>query len=655
MTDTRSDSEKEASAYFDHWKYVGSPIQRWLRIGPRKAFYRDGAAVGETQEIEIPLTVVGLSEPPGTRQKGVTLQQWMLDFADQAGREETGAAALLKKSPWAYACVDVRARALAAIPWGIFRDTEEQVNHDMAVRLREVNPELNWLDLIAQTESDMCVFGKAYWRKIRAGRNVKWLMRLNPATITPNATAAGIASFRQQLPSGETKDYKRGDVVYFHLYDPLNDLGSIAPLGVCQKAIEIEVEADKHLKEFFENHAMPDYVISLETTNPNELKRLSDQWKKDFAGEGKQHKVGWIGGKGKPESIGYAPEELALEIVRAECRREICGTLGVPPALVGAWEAANYATIREQRQALYTEKIIPEAEYIAAVINAELAPEFDAAIEFRWKFDKLAVIQEDISNRSKRYAWEVQAGIISPDAAAARLGYRPDEVPDEPPAPRNNNFGAEGSSPNFGGEGPQAGVREGRQKDLGTWRRKAIKRLKDGKELDFEFKSGFIPGELAASIVDGLAYAKTPEEVGAVFESAMNSGFDPGYPIGDGLDRDTIRAFVDIVKAFSQKSPVTVNMPPSEVHVTNEMQPTPVTVENKVEPTALTIQNVVSPTPVNIENKIEAKANPTPLEVIVPEQKPPKLARRHDKQSVSRDKKDNVTGSQTEIQYEYEE
>jgi len=511
----------EESPYFDHWAYTGNPIQRALKIGPRKAVYRkwDGEALKAaledgSDEMELPL-VVG-----GDAKKAVPLHRWMLDWAE--GRVDAKRTKLYK-SPWVYRCVQIRARGMAAINWSIIKDDKENPDCEFAYRLWNVNPEQNWADLIMATEADMCIFGRAYWLKVRNDNgNVVGLIRLNPATVEIREDKDGGFYFIHTLDN-DVRHYNRGEIVYFRNYHPTNAFEAVSPLDAAMQAIEVDIASDKQLKHFFENRAMPDYVIVLQGNNPKELKRLSAFWEKEFKGPENAHKTGWLGGGADVKKIGAVPKDLALSDLRAETRRAICAAFGVPPALVGAWEAANYATIREQRQSLYTEVLIPEARYLAGVINAELAPEFDDG-EFVWKFEELPALQEDANSKAKRLAWLVEAGIIKPEVAAVELGYKPEDTPDNPPPKKpsdNNNFAKEVSDPSEQMREDKKTLASKQETALRKWRRKCLKRIKDGKSPLCDFDSQYVDDTLVEAIKGQLETAETKDDVNTIFETAV--------------------------------------------------------------------------------------------------------------------------------------
>ena len=521
----------EKSKYFDHWRYDGNALQKRLKIGPKSAMYlseqswalREHAkfiAENPEQEIEFEGPSVGVSQAGEYKTTGT--ERWWIDFAERQGTEDY--AHLVRKSPWAFRCIEIRSRALAAIPFDIYKGDKPIEDTEYERRLREVNPEVNWEDLISATSADLLVYPFALWQKIRTGKKVTALNRLNPSTIKVDADDSGIKRFINKKNTGVT--YPRRDIVYFKTYDPKSDITGIPAISTIADAIEVETEANETLKVFFKNRAMPDYIIALDTNNKAELKRISDQWKREFEGAGKQHKTGWVGGGAKVNQMGYAPRDLGLEGVRAEARRQICAGMGVPPALVAAWEAANYATIREQRQSLYTEVLFPEARYIAGVINAELSPEF-GDLQFRWDFTKVDAMQESEDAKVKRMVWLVDGLILKPEVAAVELGYSPEDVPEPKPAPTFGGGDPTDNNNNVGRVSTPPPVSPGKTDDskgesaLRKWRRKSLNRLRDGKSALCDFESAYLSDTLSEAIKGQLEGAETADGVHEVFESAI--------------------------------------------------------------------------------------------------------------------------------------
>jgi len=319
-----------------------------------------------------------------------------------------------------------------------------------------------------------------------------------------------IVGFQQKQPDGSKKTFQRDEIVYFKTYNPDNDLKGLSLLDVARFAILTEIKANEYLASFFANNALPAAVMTTEQSlDDNTLKKLKRWWDLLFKGTSNQHKVGFVDKGLKPFIMGYNNQELALKDIREESRRDIAASLGVPPALAGAWEAANYAASSEQRQSFYTETIIPRAEYLASVINAELIAQMDPNVKFGWKYSELDVMQPDMESERRSISDLVRSGIITPLAAANYLGFEDADVPEEK-EPQPNPFDQVQQE-----EEPP--MRSRFHADMEKWRKKAFNSIQKGEAAQVAFDSVFIPHGVNEAVYGKLEAARTKEDVYDIF------------------------------------------------------------------------------------------------------------------------------------------
>lgn len=356
---------------------------------------------------------------------------------------EGGSSTLLTRSPWAYRCVSIRAKALASIPWRIVGPDGNELDRHPMIDYLAAGQEFGWdfSDLIRTTEIDLLTSGAAYWRK--AG-----LQRLNPTTMTVRSNSQRLIGFEQRIGASKTP-FDADEIVQYRLHNPSDDIGpGIAPLKVCEEAIEVDRLCDLYIADHLRNHALPGVLLHTEQQVPEaEANRIVKGWESKFGGR-KQGSVG-IADRGLEATI-LTPElgKLALENVRAEARRSICAALGVPQTIAGADEAANFATAQTQLQLFHEGVIVAEAEFLAGVVNEQLAPEF-GNVTFEWNYADVPALREDQDQLATRLGGLVRERIITPEAAARELGFAPEDVP-------VSDAGNESD-------------------DLAAWRRKALK------------------------------------------------------------------------------------------------------------------------------------------------------------------------------------
>lgn len=516
----KTDAEIRANPYFDHWRYDGKPWQRALHVGPKSAMYKPllapHVAKAIEEEDEGALTSMKMAFAAGTQiydpesRKTVSPTRWWLEFAE--GRK-ADYDQLYRASPWAYRCIQIKSEALAGAPWQVVNRAGDMLEAGpLWDLLRQPNPEQTFEEMLRGTCADLDVYGKAFWLKIEKG---PFLQRLNPKRVELLRPSGVLAGFRYN----GTRTLALDEVAYFRSYNPGDDIEGLSPLEICRQAVNVDAAASSHLADFFDNHAMPAYIMSADTTDQSELNRMAAIWKQMYGRKGVRGGTAFVGGKAEPKEMGYAPEKLALKDIHDEARKSICATLGVPPAVVGAWEAANYAAAREQRASLYTEAVMPRGEYIAQVLNADIAA-WLGDDRFEWEWSELPVMQEDEGKHAERLALLVEKNILKPEVAALELGYDEGDVPEPAPIPDQLlPFVPKEAGGQQGGRQPEK-PEEPAEEELGKWRKKALRRLKDGKSPAAVFKSEAISERLAAFVMGALEECKTAAEVDRAFAKA---------------------------------------------------------------------------------------------------------------------------------------
>lgn len=463
----------------------------------------------------------------GDNQKAITsIPGWARAFNQRDAKGGDGS--LMGKSSWAYRCIEIRSDALASLPWKIVDENGEEVEgtdlHSVVHNIPEID---TFAGLLKTTMADLDIYGQAFWLKVRNQDSTSeplGLQRLNPSSMSVEAGSTGISHFVQEV-DGEDRDIDRDDIVFFRTYDPNNDFGGLSPLQVVADDIRAEAEADQYLEDFFSNYAIPPVIFSTkEDVRKDELKEAERRWLKKFRGPGKRHKTTFTSKGLEPKEIGYSISDLAMDVVREESRRAICAAFGVPMPLAGASEAANYATMTEQRKSMYTETILPIGERAASTITSQLVAEFDENWTFVFDPARLSVLQPDRQKERESYARLVEAGVITPEAAARELGF------DEKDAGQGSHLSIQGSQNlRATDEEPDEDSydKDMMESHLRKYRRKALNRLKENGDPECGFVSEYVPNGLLSAIKAQLGEADNHEDVSDIFRDALHW---EGYP-----------------------------------------------------------------------------------------------------------------------------
>lgn len=421
-----------------------------------------------------------------TELKAVGLDQF---FSYMAKNSEAGNVTHAYKAvAWAYRCVQLRCNALAGIPWAVARgETEQAIAWPMET-------------LLWKAEAAMLMYGAAFLLKTKAkyplNGKLQWL---NPATMRViTDQAKGIVGFEQTVGATARK-YAPEEMVYFHSWNPDDDLGpGVAPMSVALAAAGLASNANTWASKFFENGAIPSVILTTDQNPPdNEIDRVRTVWKQMYRGVQNAFRTAILRYGLKPTIIGSPIKDLAMKELMSGAREQIGIAFGVPASLLGD-EAANYATASEGRAGFWQDTIVPEATLIQATINEQLFEPL--GMEFKFHLNEVKALQEDETKRAQALSALVNAK-VKLSIAMQMLGY---DLPEgvtwedlegpepEPPKPIIQ-IGQPGA--------PQAGQAEQVAQEMRKWRNKARKRG------PCDFESDIIPQNINDAVKSFMAEA----------------------------------------------------------------------------------------------------------------------------------------------------
>ena len=205
------------------------------------------------------------------------------------------------KSPYAFACMQIRGQELANVPWHIKRGDKILDSHPLIDMLLDFGPESNYVEAMLSTEIDLLSTGAGIWL-----HDADLLKRINPGTIEVLKNKDGITGFKQMIDGKHVNTFKRDEIVYFREYNPDDDLDFGIPiLEVCKKSINAEVEALLMVEAYFKNDAIPGFILTTDQdVSEQEAGRVLKWWEARFRGSRNKGKVGVAGRGLKPISVG---------------------------------------------------------------------------------------------------------------------------------------------------------------------------------------------------------------------------------------------------------------------------------------------------------------------------------------------------------------
>lgn len=453
--------------------------------------------------------------------------EWLTGKPDNA---ERGLEDFFKAIPWLFRGVNLRADAVANMPFSVYRgETEIDMSQEYRNAVRFMPNPSRLFKLI---EMSISLMGSAYLFNVRNNTVSLDLKYLNPTTIRPVLDESeGLVGFDRTLTS--TTRYDVDDIIYFWLEDPYVEIGepNTSPGKAALMAAGVLANVDEFVAAFFGRGAIKATILGVPMGTPEPAREeLKSWWDKVVSGIGNAFTAKVIASDAvEATTIGEGLEGLQNTSLTKEKREDISVALGIPMTKLWSTEAGGLGgggVVEQDDKDFYNQTIIPECQFIQNVLNTQVFE--PAGYSLRFNTDTLDMFQEDEAERSTSLNNLVNAGMPL-DVGLQVLGF---ELTDEQWARLEAEQQAkEERAEQFAEQIQQRPARDDEDEEdnkvmhLDKWRRKAAKRLKSGKTAAVDFESEYISPTLNAAIMGALEGVETMDDLDSVFDSAWT-----GYP-----------------------------------------------------------------------------------------------------------------------------
>ena len=334
-------------------------------------------------------------------------------YQDAKHDDDTDPASLFRAVPWLYRGVQLRANAVAAMPFAVMRGDEEI---DTSEDYKNV---LGWLPnprrLFYMTEAALCCFGAGYWWNERNRVVTKSVRYVVPTTIEPVIEADGLKAFIRTA-NGRRVQVPPETLTYFWHPDPWVELGPplSSPVMAAIAASGVLYNLNQFSAAYFKRGAIKATLLTVQGAPvAQERDRLKTWWRQLVSGVKNAWTTEIVNADAvTPVVIGEGLAELANAELTAEKRQDIAQALGIPQAVMFSESAkglggAGVANADERR--FYADTVIPDCIAIADAVNEQKLAAQGLRLVFRP--ETLDVFQEDEAARATAFSAYVSAGL----------------------------------------------------------------------------------------------------------------------------------------------------------------------------------------------------------------------------------------------------
>jgi phage portal protein BeeE len=458
--------------------------------------------------------------------------------------------AFYKIIPTLYRAVDLRASAISNLPWALMKgETEYETSADYQNKEGLVSSMVNMLYLI---EASLVLAGCAYWKREKNRAGYDKLRHLDPSSMTLIRERAEYGDLAWKRNEGSTtREYTTKEIIYFYYPDPYVEIGPPGawPAKSALNACGVLANMDEFARNYFGRGAIKAMLFAMSGASEGEAKKFEAWWNKFISGIKNAFRTKVINAeKVEPVIVGEGIKELENVTLSQEKREEIAISMAIPMSILFA-NAATYATAERDKLNWYEDKVLPEANWIAAVLNEQLFKALNLRLVF--KPESLDIFQEDEEQRAGAMSQFMDAvtkagslemaqamfliyGVDIDDEAMALIEKHfaakqeqaaeiQENIANAPPKPDEQKPPEQEDEPEE--EYPEKAINiEQLQRELSLWQSKCLSAVKRGNPAS---SVAFVPVNIQPlnyeRITAGLAGAQDADGVRAAFVAGMLS------------------------------------------------------------------------------------------------------------------------------------
>lgn len=356
---------------------------------------------------------------------------------------------MYRRQPAVRAVVDFLARNIAQLNPKVYErvgntDRLEIGGHPLAVALRNPNPESTRYRHLRDTVSDLAIYDRAYWRKMRSGR------RLSVVRVSPSALSVENVGGRHvyRLPNGEV--VPREELVVFAGYSPDGSELGVSPLETLRRVLQEEAAAVQNREMMWHNAARQSGFIE----RPLEAPEWSDDARQRFregveatlTGGANSGRIGVLEEGMHWNAASFSPKDTDYVAGRRLTYEEVSIAYGVPPVIIGMGAETKSNAEAFHRQ-VYQDVLGPWLRFLQDEIELQLLPDFEPSgsggvyVEFNLKEKLKGSFEEE--QKAITSAVGVPHMSVNEGRARANLPRIDEEWADQPVQPLNVMYGGQ--------------------------------------------------------------------------------------------------------------------------------------------------------------------------------------------------------------------
>ena len=347
--------------------------------------------------------------------KTFSFSNWLQNAGSQ-GLQTFSLGQSYQRIAWCYSCINIIATTASSAPLAFYNGTIEPKNkiEDLEHPVNQLfstpkEPEIPSLRvLLSNTFTYLGISGEIFWVfKRKGGKLVEIELKSGLKPIFARGSQSKLIGWRYTNPEGRTETFTKEQVLPILYFNPGDLYAGLSPLTAARLSIETEFNIAGWNTAFFKSGMKNPLLLQAKGT-------LTKDQKTDIKKEIVNYYSGIEGGHGAVLLQGHidvtpltmSPKDVDFVQGKKLNREEICAIYGVPPALVGIFEYANYSNVKEQRKIFWENTLLPKMEKISDLIQVNVLNREFPGIYCKWDTSQILGLRPeaaDVAEAAKKY------------------------------------------------------------------------------------------------------------------------------------------------------------------------------------------------------------------------------------------------------------
>ncbi len=184
---------------------------------------------------------------------------------------------------------------------------------------------------------------------------------------------------------GTGREYEPADVIHFQRTNGRQLGWGAGVVAAAARVLASDIATAEWQQESYDNRLVPDGAFVSPAVMTPDQRAAAKEALKDKQGPEGAHDFLMLEGGWKWEPSAWTPVEADYINTRAAILEEICAAVNLRPALLVP--QAKYANLKESRDSLWLDNVLPMLTGLASKVTRHLGPHFGRSGETRWRPD----------------------------------------------------------------------------------------------------------------------------------------------------------------------------------------------------------------------------------------------------------------------------